>query len=209
MADTALTQSWSQKIARLSEAYHARLFIVAVAFCVFALVSQERFLILSFGACACVLIFFLISRIVQGPELVVKEHIDLSYIEELCTDDLLPTFVSALNGDILWQNRSARQAAGGTIQFAPSIAAFLDDHLPNASAIARRLSQHAQDQGRFTERLIGLTGRLDVHVQTLGNNQLWRFALKDSNPSVEQYDVFMLTVARKVTILFMNKNAKS
>ena len=208
MADTALTQSWSQKIARLSEAYHARLFILAVAFCVFALVSQERFLTLSFGACACVLIFFLISRIVQGPELVVKEHIDLSYIEELCTDDLLPTFVSALNGDILWQNRSARQAAGGTIQFVPLIAAFLEDHLPNASAIARRLSQHAQDQGRFTELLIGLTGRLDVHVQTLGNNQLWRFALKDSNPSVEQYDVAMLTVARKGTILFMNQSAK-
>jgi len=124
LADTALTQSWSQKIARLSEAYHARLFILAVAFCVFALVSQERFLTLSFGACACVLIFFLISRIVQGPELVVQEHIDLSYIEELCTDDLLPTFVSALNGDILWQNRSAKQAAGRTIQFAPSIAAF-------------------------------------------------------------------------------------
>lgn len=102
----------------------------------------------------------------------VVEHIDLSYIEELFTDDLLPTFVSALNGDILWQNRSARQAAEGINQFTPSIAAFLEDHLPNASAKARRLSQYAQDQGRFTEHLIGSTGHLGVHVQTLGNNQL-------------------------------------
>ena len=209
MADAALTQSWSQKAARLSGAYHVGHLILAVAFCAFAVVSQERFLTLAFSTCACVLIFFLISRVAQGPEPVVVEHIDLSDIEELFIDDLLPTFVSALNGDILWQNRSARQAAEGINQFRPSIAAFLEDHLPNASAKARRLSQHAQDQGRFTERLIGSTGHLDVHVQTLGNNQLWRFVLKDSNPSVEEHDIAMLTVARKGTILFMNQSAKA
>ena len=102
MADAAPTQSWSQKAARLSGAYHVGHLILAVAFCAFAVVSQERFLTLAFSTCSCVLIFFLFSRVAQGPEPVVVEHIDLSYIEELFTDDLLPTFVSALNGDILW-----------------------------------------------------------------------------------------------------------
>ncbi len=183
--------------------------VLAAVFFAFAAVSQERAIALTLSACASALFFLWSMRLIItfGGQSLRSEQ--LQNIQTLCEDDLLPTLFCSSQGDVIWLNQSAKNVMSTLKSTSLTAVGFLEDQVPNAARTVRRLAQHAQDHGSFTERLVGLEGRVDVHIQGVGSNLLWRFDFKNIPPSAEQHETAMLTVARKGTILFMNQSART
>lgn len=208
MSEAILPSSQSIWSARASSASRVVLPLLAAGVFYAASISPDRISTLILIAIACVLLFGWASRLAVFSNSVSGQTDPLESAKAFCENDLLATLISNDAGEVIWFNSASSNLMTQSNLQTISIKGFLEPHLPNVAGIVRRMSKQVDLEGACKERLVGQSGRVDIHVQRFGQHQLWRIDLKLPSKSDEQNETAMLTIGRKGAILYMNGAAK-
>lgn len=157
---------------------------------------------------AAIIFSFFISHMLKKVKVQRTFRQKLEVTKTLLKKDFSPAFLCSPTGEVTWHNLAAHDFAKTDELGATTISTVLKDQIPNANSVIRQMVAKTADEETSQERLVGLDGRVDLHLQRLGDHQVWRIDVKPTSLIDEQHETAMLTVGRKGTILFMNEAAK-
>ena len=209
MAEAIRNQVWPFLSAWIYQFFRAGVPAISVVLFYAALVSNNREIALGLVAIAGAVLLIWVSSLLSTKKRQTAAVNEVQAAKDLFAQDLLPSYLCNSAGEIVWQNQRAKVLSSENAPPTATIANVLSSILPNADATVRRLTSQAKGNGNGTEKLIGLSGRVDLNVHQIGSQTMWRFDLKANANGDEQHETAMLTVGKKGTILFMNQSARS
>ncbi len=136
------------------------------------------------------------------------ERRDAAALTRFVEHDTSPGFLTDAEGEIRYQNETARDRFGD--QSGQTLAHALRDNFANPGAIIYRLQTRAAAQGAAREDIVTRRGHIRLAVHQVGESRfLWRLedmGLRNMNSrGAETLSLPMLTASRSGTILFMNE----
>lgn len=186
----------------------AHLPIIALVALALSIWFQDRIATLALAAVSSVLFFSWFLNVLRDLRRNVEQEKRLGIAKKICQRDRRVIVLSEADGEVFWRNSSAQNAVPKRGEFQSTVSSFLDGILPNAVAVSRRLTAQALREEIGQERLFGLSGPVEIHVQKIGESLLWRIDNESQSIESEESASAMLTIGRKGTILYMNSAAK-
>ncbi len=209
LAEALKGQFWMRSVV---QSLFERRSLFAVIACLALGVSiymQDRVAVLVLSAVFCTTLFFLIVRVLTALRHDIAAERHLEVVREVCLSDPRSAILTDSDGQLLWWNSASQASLLQDSVESPTLVGALVGILPNSAPVVRRLTALALREGLGHERLFGLSGPVDIHVQEFGSSLLWRIDLMSQTIDSDNAGSAMLTIGRKGTILFMNSAAKT
>ncbi len=128
----------------------------------------------------------------------------------LCEHDAAPVFVTDIDGELTWSNRSAHDRFHA--RAAQTLAGALGDLFASPSAVLYRLQNAALARGHAQEDVVTRRGHVRISVHRVEGGQfVWRLEEtgdRGSGRTGETASLPMLTASKSGTVLFVNESMR-